>query len=117
MDGDGFLYIADRAKDMLIRGGENVYCVEVESALYSHPDVMDAAVVGIPHRVLGEEVGALVQIRPGGNPTEEELKKHVASQLAGFKVPVRIDMQRDPLPRNANGKIMKPEVKKLMGLA
>ncbi len=116
MDEEGFLFIADRAKDMIIRGGENVYCVEVESALYSHPDVMDAAVVGVPHRVLGEEVGALVQIRPGGEVSEEALKAHVKSQLAGFKVPVRIDMQRDPLPRNANGKILKPEVKKLMGL-
>ena len=109
--------IADRAKDMLIRGGENVYCVEVESALYSHPDVMDAAVVGVPHRVLGEEVGALVQIRPGGNVTEDELREHVKGQLAAFKVPIRIDQQGDPLPRNANGKILKPEVKKLMDIA
>lgn len=117
MDEDDFLFIADRAKDMLIRGGENVYCVEVESALYSHPDVMDAAVVGIPHRVLGEEVGALVQIRPGGNVTEDELREHVKGQLAAFKVPIRIDQQGDPLPRNANGKILKPEVKKLMDIA
>ena len=117
MDEDGFLYIADRAKDMLIRGGENVYCVEVESALYSHADVMDAAVVGIPHRVLGEEVGALVQIRPGGSVSEQELKDHVKSQLAGFKVPVRIDQLDEPLPRNANGKIMKPDVKKIMNIS
>lgn len=116
LDDDGFLFVADRAKDMLIRGGENVYCVEVESALYSHEDVMDAAVVGIPHRVLGEEVGALVQLRPGGSVSEDDLKAHVKAQLAAFKVPKRIDMQADPLPRNANGKILKPEVKKLMNL-
>ena len=62
---EGFVYIVDRAKDMLIRGGENVYCVEIESVLYEHPAVADAAVIGIPHPVLGEEVGAVVQLRPG----------------------------------------------------
>ena len=65
IDADGFLYIADRAKDMLIRGGENVYCVEVEDALYSHPAVMDAAVIGVPDRILGEQVVAVVQIKTG----------------------------------------------------
>ena len=63
LDEEGFLYLVDRAKDMLIRGGENVYCIEVENALYEHPAVMDAAVVGIPHKVLGEEVGAVVQLK------------------------------------------------------
>ncbi len=111
MDEEGFLYILDRAKDMLIRGGENVYCVEVESALYSHPAVMDAAVVGIPHRVLGEEVGAVVQVKPGMRVGENELKRHVAAQLAAFKVPVRIELRHEPLPRNANGKILKRELR------
>lgn len=106
-DEEGLLYVVDRAKDMLIRGGENVYCVEVEDALYTHPAVMDAAVVGIPHRLLGEEVGAVVQLAPGKEAGEEELKAHVAARLAAFKVPVRIDIRRDPLPRNANGKILK----------
>ena len=113
MDEEGFLYILDRAKDMLIRGGENVYCVEVESALYSHPAIMDAAVIGIPHRVLGEEVGAVVQVKPGAEVGEAELKRHVAAQLAAFKVPVRIELRQDPLPRNATGKILKRELRAL----
>ena len=107
IDDEGFVYIVDRAKDVLIRGGENVYCVEVEDALYSHPAVIDAAVVGLAHRILGEEVGAVVQIKPGAAPTEAALKRHVAASLAAFKVPVRIDLRREPLPRNANGKILK----------
>ncbi|MEZ5952705.1 MAG: class I adenylate-forming enzyme family protein [Hyphomonas sp.] len=111
LDEEGFLYLVDRAKDMLIRGGENVYCIEVESALYDHPAVMDAAVVGIPHKVLGEEVGAVVQLKPGMTATEAELRAHVADQLAAFKVPVEIQFQADPLPRNANGKILKPELR------
>jgi long-chain acyl-CoA synthetase len=114
MDEEGFLYILDRAKDMLIRGGENVYCVEVESVLYQHPDVMDAAVVGIPHRVLGEEVGAIVQLVPDSKTTEQDLREHVAKHLASFKVPVKVEIRKEPLPRNANGKILKRELKKEM---
>ncbi len=114
MDEEGFLYILDRAKDMLIRGGENIYCVEVEDALYSHPAVMDAAVIGIPHRVLGEEVGAVVQVKPGIRVGEAELKSHVAARLAAFKVPVRIELRNEPLPRNANGKILKRELRLAM---
>ena len=111
LDEEGFLYLVDRAKDMLIRGGENIYCIEVESALYDHPAVMDAAVVGIPHKVLGEEVGAVVQMKPGKSVTQDELRAHVASQLAAFKVPVEIQFQDDPLPRNATGKILKPDLR------
>ncbi|WP_300393280.1 AMP-binding protein [Henriciella sp.] len=111
IDEEGFLYLVDRAKDMLIRGGENIYCIEVESALYDHPAVMDAAVVGIPHKVLGEEVGAVVQLKPGKTVTQDELRAHVASQLAAFKVPVEIQFQDEPLPRNANGKILKPDLR------
>jgi long-chain acyl-CoA synthetase len=111
LDDEGFVYIVDRAKDMVIRGGENVYCVEVESVLYDHPDVMDAAVVGLPHKVLGEEVGAVVQVRPGAALTADALRAHVAQHLAGFKVPVRIDIRETPLPRNANGKILKRQLR------
>ncbi|MEM6899307.1 MAG: class I adenylate-forming enzyme family protein [Pseudomonadota bacterium] len=107
IDEEGFVYLVDRAKDMLIRGGENVYCIEVESALYDHPSIMDASVVGIPHKVLGEEVGAVVQIKPGQSVTEDELRAHVRNQLAAFKVPVEIQFEAEPLPRNANGKILK----------
>jgi long-chain acyl-CoA synthetase len=111
IDEEGFLYILDRVKDMLIRGGENVYCVEVEDALYSHPAVMDAAVIGIPHRVLGEEVGAVVQVKPGAAVDETALRHHVGERLAAFKVPVRILLRQEPLPRNANGKILKRELR------
>lgn len=107
IDENGLVFVLDRAKDMLIRGGENVYCVEVENTLFSHPDIMEAAVIGLPHRVLGEEVGAVVRLRPGAAPTEQELKDHVAAHLAKFKVPVRIDMRHDDLPRNATGKVLK----------
>ncbi|WP_372786643.1 class I adenylate-forming enzyme family protein [Phenylobacterium sp.] len=113
LDDEGFCFIIDRAKDMLIRGGENIYCVEVENALYDHPAVMDAAVVGIPHRILGEEPGAVVTLKPGMHATEEELRAHVAERLAAFKVPVKIKFWHEVLPRNANGKILKNELKKL----
>jgi long-chain acyl-CoA synthetase len=115
IDEEGFVYILDRAKDMLIRGGENVYCVEVEDVLFAHPEVMDAAVVGIPHRVLGEEVGAAVQLRPGSDASEESLRKHVGVHLAAFKVPVQIVLRPEPLPRNANGKILKRQLKQELG--
>ena len=111
IDEEGFLYLVDRAKDMLIRGGENIYCIEVENALYDHPAVMDASVVGIKHKVLGEEPGAVVQLKPGKTVTEEELRAHVANQLAAFKVPVEIQFMDEPLPRNANGKILKTELR------
>jgi long-chain acyl-CoA synthetase len=117
MDEDGFVYILDRAKDMLIRGGENIYCVEVEDALYLHPDVMDAAVVGRPHPVLGEEPEAVVQVVAGRSVTPEQLRAWVAERLAAFKVPVAIHLRTDPLPRNANGKILKPELKRQLGYA
>ena len=111
MDEDGFVFIVDRAKDMINRGGETVYCVEVEDALYQHDAVTDAAVVGIPHKVLGEEVGAIVTVKPGSDVSEEELRRWVAARLAGFKVPVRIQIRSEPLPRNANGKILKRDLR------
>ncbi len=113
IDKEGFLFLLDRAKDMLIRGGENIYCIEVENVLYDHPAIMDAAIVGIPHKVLGEEVGAVVQVKPEMTVSADELKIFVAQHLAAFKVPVEIVLQREPLPRNANGKIMKSELRTL----
>ena len=115
-DSDGFLYVVDRAKDMLLRGGENIYCIEVENALHTHPDVLDTAVVGAPHHVLGETVVAMVQLKPDSVATEQTLQGHMSGQIAAFKIPERIDFCDSPLPRNANGKILKKEVKKLMGL-
>jgi len=113
IDEEGFLFIIDRAKDMLIRGGENIYCVEVENALYEHPEVMDAAIVGIPHKTLGEEPGAVVHLKPGGVATESELRAWVRARLAAFKVPVKVVFWPETLPRNANGKIVKTELKKV----
>ena len=113
IDEEGFLFIIDRAKDMLIRGGENIYCVEVENVLYDHPDVMDAAIVSIPHKTLGEEPGAVVHLKPGGTATEAELRAFVRERLAAFKVPVKVVFWPETLPRNANGKILKTELKKV----
>ena len=111
VDDEGFLYIVDRAKDMVIRGGENVYSVEIEAVLYEHPAVSEAAVIGIPHRVLGEEVAAVVRRVPGAEVSEDELKEHVSQRLAAFKVPVRIWIGDDELPRNPAGKILKRELR------
>jgi long-chain acyl-CoA synthetase len=113
IDEEGFIFLLDRAKDMLIRGGENIYCIEVENVLYEHPAIMDAAIVGIPHRVLGEEVGAVVQVKPGMTLDPAELKAFTAARLAAFKVPVEVVVRDEPLPRNANGKIMKNELRAL----
>ncbi|MGE3296579.1 MAG: class I adenylate-forming enzyme family protein [Porticoccaceae bacterium] len=116
VDGEGALFVVDRAKDMLLRGGENIYCIEVENALHTHPDVLDVAVVGIPDPILGERVGAMVQLRAGATAGADALRAHVAARIAAFKVPERIDIVDEPLPRNANGKILKPQVKAAMGL-
>ena len=111
LDEEGFCYIVDRAKDIVIRGGENIYSIEVEDALYDHPAVMDAAVIGVPHRTLGEEPVAVVHLAPGKPATEDELRAWVRERLAAFKVPVRIAFSDETLPRNANGKILKRDLK------
>lgn len=113
LDDEGFCFIVDRAKDMIIRGGENIYSSEVENILYEHPAVTDAALVGIPHQTLGEEPAAVVHLAPGETATEEELKAWVGTRLAKFKIPVKIIFCTDTLPRNANGKIMKRDLKAL----
>ncbi|MDI9886591.1 class I adenylate-forming enzyme family protein [Streptomyces sp. HNM0645] len=108
---DGRVSIVDRLKDMVVRGGENVYCVEVEAALHEHPAVMDAAVLGVPHPVLGEEVAAVVQSAPGAVVTADELRTHVGRTLAAFKVPAHVLVREQPLPRNPTGKILKRELR------
>ena len=107
LDGDGYLFITDRKKDMIIRGGENIYCVEIENRLVNHPDVLDAAVIGIPHPELGEEVKAIVQLEPGSSLDEDGVRAWVAETLAGFKVPTYVEVRTDKLPRNASGKLLK----------
>ncbi|MCP3730667.1 acyl--CoA ligase [Sphingomonas sp. MG17] len=113
LDEEGFLFIVDRAKDMIIRGGENIYSSEVEDVLYAHPAVTDAALIGIPHKQLGEEPAAVVHLAPGMAASEAELQAWVRERLAGFKVPVAIRFVTATLPRNANGKILKTELRGL----
>ncbi len=107
VDDAGFLYVVDRAKDMILRGGENVYCAEVEAALLEHPAVLDAAVLGLAHAELGEEVGAVVRVAAQAPPDAGELRSFLAGRLAAFKIPSRIAFTVDELPRNAAGKLLK----------
>ncbi|HYD09019.1 MAG TPA: class I adenylate-forming enzyme family protein, partial [Acidimicrobiales bacterium] len=111
LDDEGFVYIVDRIKDMVIRGGENVYCAEVEAAIFEHPEVSDTAVIGVPHQVLGEEVGAVVVRTPGSTLTAADLQRHVRERLAAFKVPAHIYFRDEPLPRNPAGKVLKRDLK------
>jgi long-chain acyl-CoA synthetase len=107
LDGDGFLTITDRAKDMIIRGGENVYCVEIENRLVEHPAVLEAAVIGVPHATLGEEVKAVVVLEDGSDVDVRVLQSWVAETLADFKVPATVEFSAEPLPRNPSGKLLK----------
>jgi long-chain acyl-CoA synthetase len=107
LDDEGYLAITDRKKDMIIRGGENVYCVEIENRLVDHPAIADAAVIGVPHPSLGEEVKAVVQLEPGASMSEDDVRAWVRAELADFKVPTYVDVRHDPLPRNASGKLLK----------
>ncbi len=107
IDDDGFVYIVDRAKDLIIRGGENIACVEIENVLFEHPDVVDAAVVGVAHPVLGEEVKAVVQVREGSDLSADELREFCRVHLADFKVPAHVELRAEPLPRNPAGKVLK----------
>ena len=111
LDEEDFIYIVDRAKDMIIRGGENVYSVQVEAALFEHPAVADVAVIGVPHQTLGEEVGAVVVLRPGAKVTADELGLHVKARLAGFMVPTHVFFRSEPLPRNPQGKVLKRQLR------
>ena len=111
IDDEGFVYIVDRAKDMIIRGGENVYSVIVEAAIFEHADVADCAVVGLPHATLGEEVAAVIVLRPGRVIEAEGIMRHVATHLARFEVPTRIFFRSDPLPRNPQGKVLKRDLR------
>jgi long-chain acyl-CoA synthetase len=107
---DGWLYVVDRLKDVVIRGGENIYCAEVEAALFEHPAVADVALVGVPDPAFGEEAVAVVQPRPGVRPDAElaeRLRQHVAERLAAFKVPRAVVFRADPLPRTPTGKVVK----------
>ncbi|MDY6844621.1 MAG: AMP-binding protein [Thermodesulfobacteriota bacterium] len=110
LDGEGFLFLADRKIDMIIRGGVNIYPAEVESVMYNFPNVLDVCVFGLPDSELGETVKAVVQLQPGTCATEEEILEFCKASLAKYKVPESVDFV-DELPRDPNGKLMKKKVK------
>jgi long-chain acyl-CoA synthetase len=109
VDEDGFFFVVDRKKDLIIRGGYNVYPREVEDVLYAHPAVAEAAVVGVPDERLGQEVKAFVALRAGASATEAELVAFVRERVASYKYPRSVEF-RDHLPMNATGKILKREL-------
>jgi long-chain acyl-CoA synthetase len=110
MDADGYIFLQDRIKDMIVSGGENIYPVEVENALMSHAGVADAAVIGVPHVRWGETVMAIVVKAAGSDPTPEELIEHCRARVARYKCPTSVEF-RDTLPRNPSGKILKRELR------
>lgn len=109
-DEEGFLYIVDRKKDMIIRGGENIYPIEVEEVLYQIPQILEAAVVGVPHEVYGEVPKAFVVFKEGASLAEEEIVSYCGTQLAKYKVPLEVELL-EQLPRNASGKVLKHTLK------
>jgi len=111
VDADGYLYLVDRKKDMIITGGENVYSTEVENAIYAHPSVGEAAVIGVPDEKWGEAVKAIVTLKPGVSLTESELIAHCAARLAGYKVPKSVEIIEGELPKSGTGKILKKELR------
>jgi long-chain acyl-CoA synthetase len=112
IDPDGFIYVVDRIKDMVLRGGENVYCVEVETVLFEADAVKDCAVIGIPHDKLGEEVAAVIVAADGHGPSSaDDVLRHLGSRLAAFKVPSKVFWHHEDLPRNAAGKVLKKDLR------
>ena len=111
IDAEGFVYVSDRAKDMVLRGGENIYCAEVEAAIYEHAAVYEAAVYGLPDERLGEELACHVMVKPGETLTVRGLQDFIGERLAKFKVPTRVAIVDEQLPRNASGKILKRQLR------
>ncbi len=111
VDEDGYVYIVDRLKDMIVSGGENIYCIEVENALMQHPAVLDAAVVGVPDPIMQEAVKAVICLKPGMTATEEEIKEHCKKLIASYKKPKHVVFTDSMLPRNPGGKVLKSALK------
>lgn len=111
IDDDGYLFIVDRAKDIIIRGGENISSIEVEAALYEYPGVLEVAVVPVAHDTLGEEVGAVVRLAPDAPGDADDLRRHATTSLAPYKVPTHVWLVDDPLPRGASGKLLKRDIR------
>ncbi len=114
IDDNGFIYLVDRAKDMILRGGENVYGAEVENAIFDHPAVLECVAFAVPDERLGEEVGAAIHLKEGALLDAAGLREHLASKLAAFKIPRYLWFLAQPLPRNANGKFLKRELKEVL---
>jgi long-chain acyl-CoA synthetase len=111
MDEDGFVFIVDRIKDMIITGAENVYPAEVEHVIYQHPAVALCAVIGIPNEKWGESVHAVVTLKEGYDLTTEDLIAHCRQHIGGYKCPRSVDFRTDPLPMSGAGKILKRELR------
>ena len=111
LDEEGYLYLLDRSKDMIISGGENVYCTEVEDAIYTHPAVLEATVFGVPSEQWGEAVHAVVVLREGATATEAEVIEHCRARIAGYKVPRSVAFSAEPLPKSGPGKVLKRELR------
>jgi acyl-CoA synthetase (AMP-forming)/AMP-acid ligase II len=112
LDDDGFVFLVDRVKDMIITGGENVYSAAVENVIYQHPDVHECAVIGIPSEQWGEAVHAIVVAETGRRIDTQELLAHCREHLAGYECPKSIDVRADELPKSGVGKILKAELRK-----
>jgi long-chain acyl-CoA synthetase len=111
VDEENFIYLVDRAKDVIISGGENIYSVEVENVLYTHPAILEAAVIGIPHDTWGEAVHAVVVYKPGMSVSADELIAHARTQIAGYKVPRSVEFTSEALPKSGAGKILKRDLR------
>jgi acyl-CoA synthetase (AMP-forming)/AMP-acid ligase II len=111
IDDDGFIFIVDRVKDMVLRGGENIYCAEVENALFDHEVVTECAVFGVPDERLGEEVGAAIFVDKEREADANALREHLSGRLAKYKIPRYIWLLSEPLPRNASGKFLKRQLR------
>jgi len=110
VDEDGFVYVEDRVKDMILRGGENIFCAEVESSIYEHPKVHEVAVFGVPHERLGEEVAVAILPNDGADLTPEEIWTFLDGKIANYKIPAHVIVMKEALPRNAAGKFLKREM-------
>jgi long-chain acyl-CoA synthetase len=114
LDEEGFLFIKDRIKDMILRGGENVFCSEVEGSIYEHPAVHEVAVFGVPHERLGEEVAVAIKVTDGASLTAEDLWKFLDGKISSFKVPNHVIIMNEELPRNAAGKFLKTALRDMV---
>jgi len=111
LDADGYLYLTDRAKDMVIRGGENIYPLEVEKVLMDCPEVLETTAFGVPDDQWGEELAVVLRLKQAGSMDEEAVRQFLAARLAAFKVPRYVAFTQEPLPRNATEKVLKKDVR------